>query len=203
MKIYDLNKKYTAIFNQFWMLDEDDQEDKLEFDRLTAELENLIKRAEKRALFYMKVSKEKRYSSANKKDAAEKILKRAKTDDNAADRFESMALSTMQRFDVSMVEDAEVRLKRFYPAAAVVVDDSIDIMTLPDGCIKATATTTDRWTIKELVDMESIKIDVKPIKSELKKLLTDGVEWSQGIGLKSAEILPGVYAVKTETLRVS
>ena len=204
MKIYDLNEKHTAIFNQLWMLDEDDQEDKLEFDRLTAELENLTDSAESTAMFLIKLAKQYEYDSENKKDAANKILKRAKTAGNNSVKFKAMALALMQRFDVPMVEDAEVRIKRGYPgAAAVIVDDCVSVMDLPNGCISATMKTHDKATIERALKDENVVLEVVPIKSELKKLLPAGAEWTQGIGFQSAEILPGVYAVKTEKLRIS
>lgn len=203
MKIFELKEQHTKIFNQLWMLDEDDADDKLEFDRLTAELESLTDSAESTALFLIKLSRQYEYDAANKKDAAARIMKRAKTAENNAAKFKGMALALMQRFDVPMVEDSEVRLKRYYPAASCVIDDSVKVMDLPDGCIIATMKTTDKATIKRAFKNENVVIEVAPIKSELKKLLPVDATWSQGVGFQTADILPGVYAVKTETLRVS
>ena len=212
MKIFELSQQHEALRNQLWMLDEDDPDDKLEFDRLTAQEQYLGDKAKGSILFFEKMRQEEDFEADGIDAALEQITKtmkkRALAHRNKAERYKSVELSLHQKFfgDKEKIKDESVCISRYYPgAAAVIIDDAIlkNPMGLPNGCIAATMKTHDKATIERALKNENVVIEVVPIKSELKKLLPNGAERKQGIGFQTANILPGVNMVWTETLRIS
>jgi Siphovirus Gp157 len=135
-KIYELTQQQSEILDRLFWLDENDEEDIQEIEKLKIDLYKIHASAERTLEYLVPILLETRALLAGREEAKRRAERRRKTAETAERRLVGVIEYIMQKFDIRKLSTEYADISLQMSPGSVAFEDNIDWDLLPEDCYK-------------------------------------------------------------------